>query len=217
MRGPGTRLCCRTAAPEGRRARHVRAQDRTDLPCPEHTRAVGRVRLGCGWWARFGGWVRHAVTPNPSQVGSVPCGRGCRPRAREDHAPGGLWLPRRRRTGPPQCRRRQPCVTASARCGAAERTPDVRAARGRVGRARPVATAQVQHGPAVGCGGGRATPWARQGCRARACGGVQLRCTPCRLCASRRGSKSQRGPRLFFISFSRPKKKSSLTLLYPFL
>ena len=146
MRGPGTRLCCRTAAPEGRRARHVRARDRTDLPCPEHTRAVGRVRLGCGWWARFGGWVRHAVTPNPSQVGSVPCGRGCRPRAREDHAPGGLWLPRRRRTGPPQCRRRQPCDRERAVRGGRARARRVR--RARAGRTR--AARGHRPGPAPG-------------------------------------------------------------------
>jgi hypothetical protein len=211
VRGPGTRLCCRTAAPEGRRARHVRAQDRTDLPCPEHTRAVGRVRLGCGWWARFGGWVRHAVTPNPSQVGSVPCGRGCRPRAREDHAPGGLWLPRRRRTGPPQCRRRQPCDRERAVRGGRARARRVRAARGRVTRSDargPWPPPRSSTGPPWGVVGAEPRR-GRQGGRARACGGVQLRCTPCMLCAPWRGSKSQGGARFFIFFLSAdPRKKN---------
>ena len=99
-------------------------------------------------------------------------------------------------------------VTASAWCGAAERGPDACAPREGGSDARgPWPPPRSSTGPPWGVVGAEPRR-GRQGGRARACGGVQLRCTPCMLCAPWRGSKSQGGPKIFyFFSFSRPKKK----------
>jgi hypothetical protein len=107
-------------------------------------------------------------------------------------------------------------VTASARCGAAERGPDVRAARGRVGRARPVVTAQVLHQAHRGVWWwGRATPWAPGGAEPARAAACNFAAHLAGFCASRRGSKFQRGP-IFFIFFTADPRKKILNPPLPF-
>ena len=68
MHGPDSRLCCRTAVLKAAvcgMCDRDRTSNRLSV-LPEHTRserAVGRVWVGCGWWARFEVEIRcHPLT-----------------------------------------------------------------------------------------------------------------------------------------------------------